>query len=170
MAARRPHRRWFTVRGGLVPAAVSAAVFAVIVLATGACSMTHKVRSAFGGMLPVQVTVAPDANEDSPVAVDLVVLYDKKLLDELLKMPASQWFTGKAQFLADHGRQVGVQGWEWVPGQKVAPLSIDYKAGAKQVVLFADYHSVGEHRAVVQPQQPFRLILAEREMTLEKIQ
>jgi type VI secretion system protein len=141
-----------------------------IVLATANCSMTHKVRSAFGGMLPVQVTVAPQANEDSPVAVDLVVVYDKKLVDELLKMAASQWFTSKAQFMADHDRQIAVQGWEWVPGQKVDPLTIDYRAGAKTVILFADYHTDGDHRFVVQPQQPFRLILAEREMTLEKIQ
>lgn len=135
-----------------------------------ACSVKQKVRSAFGGQLPMQVLVAPDANEDSPVAVDIVVVYDRKLLDELLKLPASQWFATKAQFIADHDRKIDVQGWEWVPGQKVEPISIDYRSGAKEVVVFADYHTDGAHRAVIQPQQAFRLVLAERDLVLEKIQ
>ena len=135
-----------------------------------ACSVKQKVRSAFGGNLPMHVIVAPDANEDSPVAVDVVVVYDRKLLDELLKLPASQWFAVKSQFIADHDRKIAVQGWEWVPGQKVDPISIEYRAGAKEVVVYADYSTEGAHRAVVQPQQPFRLVLAERGLVLEKTQ
>jgi type VI secretion system protein len=116
----------------------------------------------------MQVTVSPEANEDSPVAVDVVVVYDRKLVDELLKMPASQWFAGKAQFLADHDRKIAVQGWEWVPGQKVEPITLEYRPGAQQVIVFADYHTDGAHRAVVPPQQPFHLLLAERDLVLEK--
>jgi type VI secretion system protein len=132
------------------------------------CSVKQKVRSAFGGQLPMHVIVAPDANEDSPVAVDVVVVYDRKMLDELLKLSAAQWFAAKAQFVADHDRRIAVQGWEWVPGQKVQPISIEYRPGAKEVVVFADYHTDGAHRVVVQPQQPFRLLLAERDLVLEK--
>jgi type VI secretion system protein len=132
------------------------------------CSMKQKVRSAFGGELPMHVVVVPEANEDSPVAVDVVVVYDRKLVDDLLKLSASQWFATKAQFMADHDRKVAVQGWEWVPGQKVDPISIEYRAGAQQVVVFADYHTDGAHRVVVQPQQPFRLVLEERDLVLEK--
>src|ERR1700736_6576693 len=39
-----------------------------------ACSVASSTRSMFGGRLPFQVTVAPDANENSAVAVDLVVV------------------------------------------------------------------------------------------------
>lgn len=132
------------------------------------CAMKQKVRSAFGGQLPMHVIVAPQANEDSPVAVDVVVVYDRKLLDDLLKLPASEWFAAKKQFIADHGRKIDVQGWEWVPGQKVESISLDYRPGAKEVVVFADYHTEGAHRVVVQPQQPFRLLLEERDLVLEK--
>ncbi|MEA2464363.1 MAG: hypothetical protein QOJ98_2110 [Acidobacteriota bacterium] len=47
-----------------------------VTFALASCGVTTKVRSAFGGELPFRVTVAPDANENSAIAVDLVVVYD----------------------------------------------------------------------------------------------
>lgn len=124
----------------------------------------------FGGMLPMQVQVSPHANEDTAVAVDLVVVYDTKAGDELLKMTASQWFQARDQFLADHPKEVAKQSWEWVPGQAVPPQSINYRVRAQKVVLFADYVTDGAHRAVVPPQQPFRLVLGDRDLAVEAIQ
>ena len=132
--------------------------------------MGGKVRNMFGGQLPMQVSVAPTANEDNPVAVDLLVVYDKKVLETLLKMPASDWFSKKQQLLNDHQDVLSRQGWEWIPGQVVEPVSIGYRSGAVRVVLFADYGTEGEHRATVDPQQPFRLVLGEREISVEKLQ
>ena len=133
------------------------------------CSVGKKVRSAFGGSLPFEVKVLPLINDNSPVAVDLLVVYDEKLVDELLKIPASDWFAKKQQYMADHP-QVKVHGWEWVPGQEVGPLKIEYPAGARNVVLYADYHTEGEHRAVVGGPKPFRLVLGERDISVEVIQ
>lgn len=123
----------------------------------------------FGGMLPMQVKVAPHANEDTAVAVDVVVVYDTKLIEELLKMPASEWFSKKQQFLSDHPNDVVAQSWEWVPGQPVSPQSINYRAGARKVFLFADYVTEGAHRAAVPPQQPFRLVLGDRDLAVEAL-
>jgi hypothetical protein len=101
----------------------------------------------------------------------MVVVYDQKVLDELLNLPASQWFEGKPQFVADHHRKIAVpvQGWEWVPGQHVGKILIEYRAGARAVVVFADYHSAGAHRLVVSPQHPFQLVLKERGLVKEKM-
>jgi type VI secretion system protein len=134
------------------------------------CSVAGKVRNAFGGQLPIQVTVAPHANEDTPVAVDLVVVYNQKLLDELMKLPAADWFARRAQFLKDYPDTRLVQNWEWVPGQQVEPFSIEYRAGARRVLLFADYVTDGDHRATVDPQTPFRLLLGERNFAVEALQ
>lgn len=142
---------------------------ALLFLVSGGCSTGKKVRSMFGGMLPMQVDVAPDVNEDSPVAVDLVVVYDPKLVDALLKMPASEWFSKREQFVKDHAKSVALQSWEWVPGQKVEPVSIAYRAGARKVVLFADYRTDGEHRLAVEPQQPFRLVLGPQDLAVEEL-
>lgn len=146
-----------------------ACTFSVVLqlpLAAG-CSTRKKVRQMFGGMLPMQVSVAPDVNEDSPVAVDLVVVYNEKLVDTLLKMPSTEWFTKRDQFIKDHSKDIGLQSWEWVPGQPVDPVTINYRAGARKVVLFADYRTDGEHRAAVEPQQPFRLVLGPQDLAVE---
>ena len=124
----------------------------------------------FGGQLPFDVVVAADANEDSPVAVDLVFVYDKKLLDELLKIPASDWFARREQFVKDYGDALAVANWEWVPGQQIERISVPYRAGARRVVVFSDYVTDGDHRATADPQEPFRLVLGARNFSVEKLQ
>lgn len=124
----------------------------------------------FGGQLPFEVVIASDANEDSPVAVDLVFVYDKKLLDTLLKTPAVDWFAKREQFIKDYGNALAVEKWEWVPGQQIEPISVSYRPGARRVVLFADYLSEGDHRATADPQEPFRLVLGARDFSVEKLQ
>src|SRR2546423_3787133 len=70
------------------------------ILATG-CSVTGKVRSAFGGQLPLKVTVAPGANDDTAIAVDFVVVYNDKLLDVIMKVSAAVCVGKQIRFLAD---------------------------------------------------------------------
>jgi type VI secretion system protein len=132
------------------------------------CSTAGKVRSAFGGQLPIKVNVAPGANDDSAIAVDFVVVYDEKVLDEIARVPAADWFSSKkSRFLADHPQEIAVEAREWVPGQTVAPLIIPYRIGARKVVVFADYHSAGEHRAIVPPQQSSVVTLGETDLKVE---
>ena len=133
--------------------------------------MGGKVRSAFGGQLPIAVKIAPKANDDTPIAVDLVIVYDQKLVDALLKMPATEWFQGKQQYIADHSpHDIIVVGWEWVPGQSVDDFKVPYRAGARNLIVFADYHTEGKHRAAVTPPQPLRLLLGERDLSVEVTQ
>lgn len=139
-------------------------------VAVSACSVTRNVRSAFGGALPVTVVVDPRVNEDNPIAVDLVVLYNDKLTDAVLKKPASEWFDEKKkkQFLADHPGELAIVAHrEWVPGQKVDPFRVDYQSGAHHVIVFAHYQSEGEHRQALASPQPFRLLLGEHDFSVE---
>src|SRR6187549_2130614 len=78
----------------------------------------------FGGELPLSVSVAPEANRNSPIAVELVIAYDGKVLDELLKMPAGDWFRKREQFLRDHPGGMDTWKWEWIPGQKVKDVEL----------------------------------------------
>jgi type VI secretion system protein len=146
--------------GGLVLFAISAS----------GCSAAGKVRSAFGGKLPLQVSIAPGANDDSAIAVDFVVVYNDKLLDEVMKLSAADWFGKKERLLADHPTELAVESREWVPGQPVAPWTMQYHAGAKKIVVFADYHSGGEHRAVMPPQQASKVLLGETDLKVEALQ
>lgn len=152
----------------------SASQFFVLLIAalalSAGCGVTQKARSMFGGQLPFDVIVAADANEDSPVAVDLLFVYDKKLLDALLNIPASEWFARREQFVKDYGNALVVEKWEWVPGQQIERINVAYRPGAQRVVLFADYVTEGDHRATADPQEPFRLVLGARDFSVEKLQ
>jgi type VI secretion system protein len=143
-------------------------VLAVVVF-LASCSTGRKVRSAFGGQLPIDVTVADAANDNSPIAVDILVVYDARLVDKLVEMPASEWFSKKQQFIADHPRVV-LQSWEWVPGQRIEPFKVRYGSGARNVVLFADYRTEGPHRKVIGAPKPIRIVLGERDVTVEVAQ
>lgn len=151
------------LRDGVVP---HLAYFLLVVLLLCSCSTGRKVRQAFGGSLPIEVEIARLANDEAPIAVDLLLLYDDKLVADLLKMPASEWFQKREQYQKDHP-EVIVQSWEWVPGQDIEPFKVPYKSGAKKVVLFADYHTEGEHRQVVGPPKPFTIILGERDLSVK---
>lgn len=140
----------------------------LLLLATS-CGLTNRVRSMFGGQLPIEVSIASDANENSPLAVELIVVYENKLIEKLLEKTARDWFVGREQFLRDYHEGVQVLKREWVPGQVVAPIELDYGVGAKKVIVFADYLTPGEHRAVIDPQQPFRLILGQSELDVEEL-
>ncbi|HYL06344.1 MAG TPA: type VI secretion protein [Thermoanaerobaculia bacterium] len=135
-------------------------------LAAASCGLPKRARSMFGGDLPLQVTVSPQANHDSPIAVELVIAYDDKVLDELLKTPAGDWFRKREQLRRDYAGQLETWKWEWVPGQEVAAVEVSYRLGAKGAVLFADYLTPGEHRARLDPHRPLRLLLGETDFKL----
>jgi len=147
-----------------------AVLLAALTLVASACSMATKVRSMFGGDLPFYVVVMPEANENSAVAVDAVVVYNQNVLDQIMKLRASEWFAKKKQFMNDHRGDIDVQAWEWIPDQVVPEQNIAYRAGARKVVLFADYASEGEHRAALDPQQRFRLVLDTLDLNVKVIQ
>jgi hypothetical protein len=148
---------WASLSPGRLRARVIAVVLIVLPLVT-ACSLAKKPRAWFGGDLPFDVTIVHDANENTPIAVDLIVVYDKGVLDQLVKLKASDWFAGREQFLKDH-HDVKPVHWEWIPNQVVPKQTIEYGIGAQKVILFADYASDGAHREVRDPHQPFHLLL-----------
>jgi type VI secretion system protein len=123
-------------------------------------------RSWFGGNVRADVRVDRQANLNSPVAVSVVVVRDKDLLDRLIELPAAQYFEQREQLQRDFPKDLDEWSWEWVPGQVVAPLSLRFRAGAKGGLVFADYLTEGDHRARFDPYRPFRLVLGETELSL----
>src|SRR4051812_20578956 len=80
-------------------------------------SVRSKIPGASGeSKLDVKVHVSPQANKNNPVAVDLVLVTDKKLLKELSKMSARDWFEQRHQVQLDYPRETALVAgsWEWV--------------------------------------------------------
>lgn len=126
-----------------------------MVLSTGCGTL----RSFFGGRLRADVVIAPDANRDSAVAVEIVVVRDKDFLKRLMDLSARQWFEQRDQLRRDFPKAFQSWSFEWIPGQQVRPIRERFKAGARGGFVFADYWTEGPHRARFDPHRPFQVRL-----------
>lgn len=119
--------------------------------------------------LNVKVHVYPSANKNNPVAVDLVFVSDKKLLKELMKMSASEWFENRHQVQLDYPKETSLDAgsWEWVPGQAVKLDRVTVRRGVVGGVIFANYFNPGAHRAQIDPRKDFSLILGEDDLCIQ---
>jgi hypothetical protein len=97
--------------------------------------------------LAFQVHVEPEANQDSVVPFDVVVIRDKDLLKQIGQMDAATWFGAKGRCKYRGGPKAKVQfySWEFVPNQTFA-IDVPEMSGAKAVLGFARYAAPGEHR------------------------
>lgn len=126
-----------------------------------ACKGVKKVyRSTVPGasgttQLEVKIHLSPEANKNNPVAFDLVLVTDKKLLQELMKMTASEWFEKRDQIKLDYPKELelGNRRWEWVPGQVVQLAPISVKVEIVGGLVFANYFTPGAHRAPINPRK-----------------
>ncbi len=134
------------------------------VLSLNACGTMRTVALTAKAMvsnLNIQVEIAPDANRNTPVAVDLVIVYKDSLFSELLKLPSDEWFKKRDQIERDYlkGEDLDVWSWEWAPGQQVPPIELPLEPRAVGGIVFARYFTPGAHRLRIDPFTDFKLIL-----------
>lgn len=99
----------------------------------------------------IRIQAAGDANDGYPVAVDVVIVRDETLAPVLAAISGRDWFTGKAQYIADNPGKLTVNSFEVVPGQSTPDieLSRSSRSDAKAILIFANYVRAGVHRARV---------------------
>lgn len=131
---------------------VVVSLLAGILLALTGCSVAMKPVRAVGLAqkdLVLQVTIDPDANDASPVAVDVVAVESKKVAAQVTGLSAQQWFAQRTDLQRMKGKQISVHSWEWVPGEAIPVIHVPGTTGSDAVVLFARYSTKGEHRAAL---------------------
>ena len=118
---------------------------------TGCASIIRPVRKTahLSGQLTLYVTVNPDANNDAPIAVDVVAVDDPKLLAEVSALTADVWFSKRRDIDKLHPGVLHVHSWEWVPGEQVPTAIVPATAVAAGVLLFAHYSTPGSHAAAL---------------------
>ena len=118
---------------------------------------------SLGPGLHFRVSVFPTLNQNHPLEVDVVMVYDKDLLEELSKMPAAEWFRRRFQIEADAlgGQRVEFSSWEWSPGQAVGPVNLQFSGKGRAVIVFANYLAEGEHRVRIDEHDRIQLFLGE---------
>lgn len=95
----------------------------------------------------VTLIAAQDANNDSPVAIDIVMVSDPVILDKLLSLRATQWFQDREDLVTTYPKALRYRSWEVVPNET---LRVDRRtfSGPRVagVLVFARYASPGAHR------------------------
>ncbi|PWT90875.1 MAG: hypothetical protein C5B56_04715 [Proteobacteria bacterium] len=116
-------------------------------LAAAFLSLTSGCRKA--RIICLRTEVVSAANQNQPVAVDVLLVRDKDLIKKLMAMPASDWFEKRAQIMRDYPdpKELVVFHREWVPGQVVPCSSLALKPMPRATILFAHYFGKGDHRA-----------------------
>lgn len=108
----------------------------------------------------VSIYTDPDANQNSAIAVDLVIVYDQELEKILGQMSAAKYFSSSKQLLLDNPTLLDIWHWELVPGQIVQNFSPPQEEGdAYAAYVFANYLTPGDHRLKVAPTGVVKIIL-----------
>lgn len=121
-----------------------------VALALGGCSMLG-LSGEKAKWSEVTFTASDDANNNSPVAVDVVLVSDPAMLARLAEMPASKWFAAREDLVSTYPKNLRYRSWEIVPSQHV-DVSGDVFAGSRVAgaFVFANYQDPGAHRARIE--------------------
>jgi type VI secretion system protein len=96
----------------------------------------------------IEIDVAQGANQDSPIAIDIVYVEDQQMVPLLLQMTARDWFQKRSQMSQAFPTGFVLTSFELVPGQK-GPVE-EVPSNAKSAIaafVFANYAADGTHRA-----------------------
>lgn len=100
-----------------------------------------------------------DANLNSPVALDVVLLKDEASLTMVSGLPASKWFAARAELAKTFPQSLKYRSIEIAPGQTLrVPVSEFGSGRVTAVMIFADYLTPGEHRVRVDQLQGEMLV------------
>lgn len=99
----------------------------------------------------VTLAAADNANRNSAVAVDVVLITEDAVLEKVIDLSSAKWFSARADLAKTFPKVLTYRSWELVPGQA---LNIDGDSfGAPRVsaaLVFADYATPGNHRVRVE--------------------
>ena len=136
----RPTRRH------LRPAAIPLVLMAGLLTASGCAYLSDAVFGPEVAIKQLSIQAVPGANDDSPTAVDVVLLYDSTLTDRFLQLTAAQWFDQRSQLILDFPDSIQVFSWEVVPGQTLSNLGVNRRSGTTAGFVFARYATVAPNR------------------------
>lgn len=136
--------------------------YAALLLLSACTAIRQPAPEDFFTFTRVDIVAEYNANNTSPVPLDLVFVYDETFLAELQTMTAEDWFEwrkAKADIPSDQlfwlSQVIG-------PGQQRSITSFpENKNKALALVVFADYHTDGLHRQVVERRRSISIRLQE---------
>lgn len=116
----------------------------------------------------MQMTLATDANNNSPVLISVVLPKSQPLFKKLLDLTAKQWFTQREQLLRDHRRDLEETYFEFIPGQQVPEINRKVASSVSQGILFVNYQTPGSHRYTFDVNQVLKISFAQQSVNLSQ--
>jgi type VI secretion system protein len=116
------------------------------------------------------VVVAPNANGYSPIPVEMVAVFDRKMVDEVAGLTAADWFQRRDQFGRDYPDRWASKRWEFVPGQSMPLHGLERELrGARALFLWADYPGEGPHRVRLDTFGWVTIEFGEKDVAVKKV-
>ncbi|HUX79892.1 MAG TPA: hypothetical protein VMW10_09145 [Alphaproteobacteria bacterium] len=113
----------------------------------------------------VSIYTEPDTNQNSAIAVDLVIIYNEELVKLIGQMSAAKYFGSSRQLLLDNPTLLDIWHWELVPGQMVQGFEPPQEEGdAYAAFVFANYLAPGDHRIKVAPNGIVKVVLLRNDL------
>ncbi len=131
------------------------------------CSVGICLRSLFGERMDIRVTADETANDEYPLAMEVVFVRDDELFTKLLQMTAKEWFEQRTSLLNGGGKEkLESWHWEWTPGHDTT-VSLPLYGSVSGTVVFVNYFSSGQHRIRIEPRQDILVRLNFDDFTVE---
>ena len=156
----------YRMQGSWVRAQVALTSCAALVVLLVGCSMAKGIvtylmpKSGPAELSRLSIEAEKRANDNAPVALDVVVVLEQKAFELLSTLRAADWFGARRDLMRQYQQQLVVHSWEVVPGQRLEVLVLP--ATEKVIVgtlVFADYRGDQAYRADVTGVKEMRLNL-----------
>jgi type VI secretion system protein len=129
----------------------------VAAAALAGCGTVGKVMNLVGlggtrlAWKEVVIAASESANQNTAVAVDIVLVLEDEAVAKLAALPAAKWFQTRSEMLRTYPGSFAYKSWEVAPGQRLSvPGSHFGSPSVVGVFVFADYLAPGEHRMKVE--------------------
>lgn len=106
-----------------------------------------------------------DANQNSAIPVDMVLVYSTEVNKMISTLSASKYYQNSQQLQRDNPTALDVWHWELVPGQSVENFEINQSKGdAFDGYIFANYLTPGDHRIKISPSGEVKVLMLKEDM------
>jgi len=142
----------------------------LLAVATTGCSPTALLKPRMA-LDDLTFEVEPGANEDTPIALDLVAVDNEELFDKLPYLTASQWFDPQANFARDFSASLRIWRYELPPNTRMRlpqPLPFAHLPG-RGLLLFANYQTPGAHRLRLDAFRKAHIMFGPRDISVQAL-
>ena len=144
-------------------------IFVILILLNG-CGYINGLFSYKVLLEKVSILVDKNVNDNSAVALDLVVVCDESLNSEIGKMTAEEYFHRKSDLVAINADKILVWHWEVVPVQKLVNLPINFdEFDPINGYVFAYYANDKVNRVKIPDVQEIKIVLSKDRVRIVKV-